>query len=178
MKKAVPAAGLALAAAAALAFAATAHGQDASPVADPSITAYSHAEDMVTARILQMVEIEALQLRMEAYAAGAEDDPDLMRSLAYSVSSLMLAVPHLFPSTTNFMELPHSEDVSTVALPAIWQDFETFYALAIGVSDVALETAQAEDEATLKAGIAAIRQGCDACHASFMQAYAPPIPPL
>jgi cytochrome c556 len=86
---------------------------------------------------------------------------------------MLLAVPHLFPPTTNLYD-PKAETPATLALPAIWKDFATFYALA-GAAAKAAE-AMAENpggKSELRAAGRALRASCDACHALFLRPYSP-----
>ena len=42
---------------------------------------------------------------------------------------MLLALPHLFPPTTNLYD-PKAAQPATLALPPIWKDFDSFYTLA------------------------------------------------
>jgi cytochrome c556 len=89
------------------------------------------------------------------------------------IGAMLLAVPHLFPPTTNHFD-PKVRDPETLALPAIWKDFGTFYRLAAAASAAAEKMAEAEGDANLRQASLALRASCDACHTLFLRKYQPP----
>lgn len=156
------------------------YGQDAvtgegAAMTGPGWTGLTHPDDIIMARQLLMAELAALIAPLDLYSVGGEGDLPAMQAAADSISSLLLITPHLFPPTTDVYE---DEDASapTVALPAIWEDFDTFYDLAAETSDLAFEISMINDPEEFRIGAGQLRMTCDACHASFMQEYTLEIP--
>jgi cytochrome c556 len=85
---------------------------------------------------------------------------------------MLLAVPHLFPPTTNLYD-PKAEIPATLALPAIWKDFPTFYKLAGAAADAAKAMSETSGKEPLHAAGARLRASCDACHALYLRPYQP-----
>jgi len=135
-------------------------------------TGMTHAEAIVAARRAVMLEVERLMRPLDAHAAGEPADPDMLREAAGTISTFLLAVPHLFPPTTDLYDAS-AEIPATVARSEIWQDFDAFYELAETAAAAAADalTASAPD---LPAAAARLREACDACHARFMRSYSPP----
>ena len=169
--KRIPVTRTALAAAAALVGLVLA--ADAAPGDGPGWTGITNPKDVINAREELMEEIEHVMQPIDTFEV--EDLPDLnqLRLAANTVHVMLLAVPHLFPPTTNLYD-PKAETPATLALPAIWKDFATFYALA-GAAAKAAE-AMAENpggKAGLRAAGRALRASCDACHTLFLRPYSP-----
>ena len=97
----------------------------------------------------------------------------LLRENATSLEALLLALPHLFPPTTNQFD-PSALDPPTTALPTIWQRFPAFLTFAESAERAAAALREANDTEALSAASARLRGACDACHASFMKPYTPP----
>jgi hypothetical protein len=89
---------------------------------------------------------------------------------AEAIGAMLLAVPHLFPPTTNIYN-PAGPEFPTLALPKIWQQFDTFYGLAMSASAVAEQMAEASDDAALRAASLKLRASCDACHKLYQRPF-------
>lgn len=151
---------------------AVAQGENPVPTDAPGWTGMTHPEDIVAARRAVMLELERLIRPLDSHAAGETGDPDALREAAGTISTLLLTVPHLFPPSTDLYD-PNEEIPSTLARPEIWQDFESFYALAEAAAHAAADTLTA-GAAGLPQAAAHLRETCDACHAGFMRTYTPP----
>jgi cytochrome c556 len=149
-----------------------AFGDQLAPTDGPGWTGVTNPKDVIAAREGLMVEIERIMRPIDSFTIGEPADPDDLRSTAATVSQMLLAVPHLFPPTTNVYD-PDAETPETIALPAIWKDFSTFYALAAASSAAATQLASMTDVESLKAGGKALRASCDACHTLFLRPYVP-----
>lgn len=161
-------AGVALAATAvAAAFAA-----DPVPKAGPGWTGLTEPEELIEAREALMVEMERIMRPLDSYTIGEPAAPEDLRSVAQTVSQMMLAVPHLFPPTTNLYD-PNVPIPKTLALPPIWQNWAAFEKLAEASHEEAEKVAKMQTPAELKAGALALRATCDACHAGFLRPYVP-----
>ncbi len=152
--------------------AATAFAADPAPKNAPGWTGITEPAKVIEAREALMVEIERIMRPLDSYTIGEPADPEDLRSIAQTVSQMLLALPHLFPPTTNLYDAK-AETPKTLALPPIWQNFAAFQKMA--------ETAQAQAEKVtkmktpdeLKAGALALRATCDACHVVYLRPYVP-----
>jgi cytochrome c556 len=100
---------------------------------------------------------------------------DQLHLQAEAVAAMLQAVPHLFPPTTNLYN-PKGPEFPTLALPAIWQSFDTFYKLAMSASEAADEFAETKGDEPLRAASKKLRNSCDACHALYLRKYVPQKP--
>jgi len=136
-------------------------------------TGVTSPEEVIEARRLLMVETERLMKPIDTFTLGGAADLAALRSAAVTIEPMLLALPHLFPPTTNRYE-PSSIEQSTIALPAIWEDFATFEALAAAAEGAAVTMATTDGEESLRAAARNLRASCDACHVLFTKPYAPP----
>ena len=104
---------------------------------------------------------------------GQLKDVEQLRFNAEVVGAMLKAVPHLFPPTTNLYD-PKALTPQTIALPAIWQNWDAFYRLAQNSSKAAEEFAQAKGGPAMRAASRRLRASCDACHTPFLRKYEPP----
>lgn len=137
-------------------------------------TGRTHVEGVIEARGELMEHIEGLMLPIDESTIKPVTDPELLRHNAGLISAMLHAVPHLFPPTTNLYD-PANVTPKTLALPAIWEHFEDFYAAAETAITAAEELAQTTDISKLPAASAKLRNGCDGCHALYLRKYQPPV---
>jgi cytochrome c556 len=156
--------------AAALALAAASAAQQA-PTEGAGWTSLTRPTDVIAARQALMMEIERLMRPVDTYAAGEPATPASIREAAVSVAAMLRVIPHLFPPTTNV----YSADPATptLALPPIWDDFESFERVAAASSAAAEALTAAPDGDALRKAAQALRATCDACHARFLRPYVP-----
>lgn len=147
--------------------------QDTAPGEAPGWTGITHPQDVVTARQALMFEVQRLMKPIDSYSAGVATDTVELRANAGMIATMLLAVPHLFPPTTDLYDAD-SESPATLALPAVWQSFETFYELSSAASAAATEMASMTDESDLRQAATDLRAACDACHAVYLRTYVPP----
>jgi cytochrome c556 len=140
----------------------------------PGWTGLTEPEEVIEARRLLMVEAERLMKPIDEFSIGQPGDPAALRSAATTLEPLLLALPHLFPPTTNLFD-PAAHDPPTVALPTIWQRFAAFKTFAESAERAAAALASAEDGEPLRTASARLRGACDTCHAAFMKPYRPPV---
>jgi cytochrome c556 len=100
-------------------------------------------------------------------------DVERLHSNADVIGAMLLAVPHLFPPTTNRYD-PATKLPETLALPAIWRDFSSFDALAGVAAKAAASVVGANTSESLRAASLKLRASCDACHALFLRKYEGP----
>ena len=136
-------------------------------------TGLTEPAEVIEARRLLMVEAERLMKPIDEYSIGLPGDPAALRSAATTLEPLLLALPHLFPPTTNLFD-PAAHDPPTVALPAIWQRFAAFQTFAESAERAAAALAAAE-EASRARRERAHAAACDTCHTAFMKPYTPPV---
>ena len=146
---------------------------DAVPGQGPGWTGITNPKDVITARQELMEEIENLMQPIDTIQVEDVDDPDRLRASAATLSAMLLALPHLFPPTTNRYD-PKAEQPATLALPAIWKDFGSFYTLAAAASSAAQTMAETKGKEPLRTASRRLRASCDACHALYLRKYEPP----
>jgi cytochrome c' len=143
----------------------------AEPSDGPGWTGVTSPKDVIAARGELMEEIEHLMQPIDTFQVVDTDNLNALRLAANTVHVMLLAVPHLFPPTTNLYD-SKAETPVTLALPAIWKDFDTFYRLAAAASKAAETMADTPaSKQQLRAEGLALRASCDACHALFLRPY-------
>ncbi|HUQ52993.1 MAG TPA: cytochrome c [Gammaproteobacteria bacterium] len=136
-------------------------------------TGLTDPDEVIEARRALMDEAERLMKPIDEYSIGLPHDAESLHSAATTLERLLLALPHLFPPTTNQYD-PDAHDPLTIALPAIWQRFAAFQSFADSAEHAAAALATAEDGEPLRAASTRMRAACDTCHAAFMKPYTPP----
>lgn len=136
-------------------------------------TGLTEPEEIIEARRLLMIEAERLMKPIDSYSIGQPGDAATLRSNAVTLEPILLALPHLFPPTTNLFS-PNAHETPTIALPAIWDRFAAFQTFAESAEKAAAALAAAEDGEPLRAASARLRASCDTCHAAFTKPYTPP----
>jgi cytochrome c556 len=139
----------------------------------PGWTGITNPKDVITARQELMEHIELLMEPIDTIQVEPVHDPDRLRAAAETVSAMLLAVPHLFPPTTNLYD-PKVQMPETLALPGIWKNFASFYQLATAASNAAQAMGTAQGDEPLRAASRTLRASCDACHTLYLRPYAPP----
>lgn len=147
--------------------------QQVAAVEGPGWTGLTEPGEVIEARRLLMAETERLMKPIDEFSIGRPGDADALRSAATTLEPLLLALPHLFPPTTNLFD-PAAHDPPTIALPTIWQRFAAFQTFAESAERAAAALAAADDGEPLRAASARLRAACDNCHAGFMKPYTPP----
>jgi cytochrome c556 len=145
----------------------------ASPPQGPGWTGLTEPEEVIEARRVLMIEAERLIMPIDAFTIGAPADPDVLRENARAIEAMLLSLPHLFPPTTNRYD-PTVLESATVALPAIWQNFDAFLAQAEAAEMAAAALLATADDDSLRVAAMRLRAACDACHAAYMKPYTPP----
>jgi len=145
---------------------------DPAPRDGPGWTGLTQPQKIIEAREALMVEIERIMRPLDSYTIGEPADPEDLRSIAQTVSQMLLAVPHLFPPTTNLFDAK-AQTPKTLALPPIWQSFAAFEKMAEAAEAQAERVAKMKTPDELKAGALALRASCDACHAVYLRPYVP-----
>jgi cytochrome c556 len=146
---------------------------DAAPGQGPGWTGITNPKDVITARQELMEHIEVLMEPIDTIQVKDTNDLDKLRGNAETISAMLLAVPHLFPPTTNLYD-PKAPMPETLALPPIWKNFGSFYKLAAAASSAAEAMAETKGKASLKTASLELRASCDACHALYLRPYVPP----
>lgn len=146
---------------------------DARPGTGPGWTGLSQPKAMITARQELMEHIELLMQPIDTLTVEPVKDAQQVRTNAEVIGAMLLAVPHLFPPTTNRFD-PKAAEPETLALPAVWKSFDAFYRLAQASSRAAEAMAQATGEPAMRQASLQLRASCDACHAAYLRRYEPP----
>ncbi len=155
-------------------FSAGALAADATP-AGPGWTGLSKPKDVIHARGELMEHMEELMRPIDTITVtpGPVKDVDQLHFNAEVVGAILSAVPHLFPPTTNLYD-PKVTSPATIALPAIWQNWDTFYRLAQAAAKSAEEFAQTKGGPALRPASRRLRASCDACHTLYLRKYESP----
>ncbi len=148
-------------------------GQSPPPPGAPGWTGLSRPQDVITARQELMEEAEKLMQPIDTTQVKDVTDAGGVRAAAGTVSAMLLALPHLFPPTTNLYD-PASQTPATLALPAIWKNFGHFYSLATQAASAAQILSETQGKAQLRAASLRLRGACDACHTLYLRHYDPP----
>ena len=145
------------------------------PPATPGWTGLSNPKDVIHARGELMEHMEELMRPIDTITVtpGPVKDVDQLHFNAEVVGAILTAVPHLFPPTTNLYD-PKVTSPATIALPAIWQNWDSFYRLAQAASKSAEEFAQTQGGPALRAASRRLRATCDACHTLYLRKYESP----
>lgn len=143
---------------------------DPAPGEGPGWTGITDPMGVIEARQALMLEIEQLMQPIDTYTVDDSVDRDEIRAAAHTISVMLMAVPHLFPPTTNIYE-PDNNLTPTLALPRIWEDFSTFTAMATAASSAATSLSEATGPDDLRQGALALRGSCDACHELHLRPY-------
>ena len=90
---------------------------------------------------------------------------------ADTISIMLMAFPHLFPSSSNQWRPNAKRDPArdTFASPALWASYADFYRQAAAASRIAFKASRAKREADFKTHFAALRSACDSCHAAYLK---------
>jgi cytochrome c556 len=90
---------------------------------------------------------------------------------ADTISIMLMAIPHLFPASTNQWKPNVERDpaTDTYASPDLWTNFADFYQRASDASKTALEAARARRPEDFRARIGELRAQCNACHALYQK---------
>ena len=145
----------------------------AAPGSEPGWTGITEPNEVIEARRALMTEAETLMKPVDNFIVGEPGDAATLRANAAAIEPMLLALPHLFPPTTNLFD-PEAHDPPTTALPAIWQRFPAFQTFAESAERAAAALAMSEDGEPLREASARLRASCDACHAAFTKPYVPP----
>jgi cytochrome c556 len=91
---------------------------------------------------------------------------------AETISTMLMAFPHMFSHRTNQWKPGVDRDpaTDTFASPTVWTDYADFYRRAASASKLAFDASRAKRAVDFKPLIAELRTNCDACHAIYMKA--------
>ena len=86
---------------------------------------------------------------------------------AETISTMLMAFPHLFPPATNQWKAGETRDpaTDTFANPQLWSNFADFYQRATEASKIAWNASRARRADEFRPLIGQLRQRCNACHA-------------
>jgi cytochrome c556 len=90
---------------------------------------------------------------------------------ANTISVMLLAFPHMFPTSTNQWKPNVARDPAfdTYAAPNLWTHFSDFYKRAADASKTALNAARAKSAEDFRSRIIELRAHCNACHALYQK---------
>jgi cytochrome c556 len=130
------------------------------------------AKDTIFARKILMGAIDMNMDEIETMLAP-EGKLDLAEGQEHSetISTMLMAFPHLFPPATNQWKVGATRDpaTDTFASPDVWTNFADFYARASEASKIAWSASRAKRPAEFRGFIGQLREHCNACHALNMK---------
>ena len=90
---------------------------------------------------------------------------------AETISTRLMAFPHMFPPATNQWTAGADRDpaTDTFASPDVWTNFANFYQRAAEASKLAFDASRKKRGNEFKLLISQLRTACNGCHASFMK---------
>ncbi|MEW6449024.1 MAG: cytochrome c [Pseudomonadota bacterium] len=149
--------------AAMVAMSAAALGQDQNPA--PSKDTIFARKILMGAIDMNMDEIETM-LAPEGKLELAEGQEH-----AETISTMLMAFPHMFPASTNQWKQGADRDpaLDTFASPDVWTKFDDFYRRATAASKLAYDASRAKRESTFRPMIVELRAACNGCHAAYMK---------
>ena len=151
----------------------TAIAANAVPGQGQGWTGVTNPKALITARQELMEHMEILMQPIDTITVSEVRNVDQLHENAEVLGAILLAVPHLFPPTTNLYD-PGVTMPATLALPPIWQNFDSFYSLAAAASKAAEAFAATKGNEPLRAASRKLRASCDACHTLYLRKYQPP----
>ena len=126
------------------------------------------AKDTIFARKILMGAIDMNMDEIETMLAP-EGKLDLAEGQehAETISTMLMAFPHLFPPATNQWKAGAERDpaTDTSASPELWTNFADFYQRADEASKIAWSASRAKRAADFRGFIGQLRERCNACHA-------------
>jgi cytochrome c556 len=126
------------------------------------------AKDTIFARKILMGAIDMNMDEIETMLAP-EGKLDLAEGQehAETISTMLMAFPHLFPPATNQWKPGAARDpaTDTSASPKLWMNFADFYARADEASKLAWSASRAKRASDFRGFIGQLRERCNACHA-------------
>jgi len=90
---------------------------------------------------------------------------------AETISTMLMAFPHMFPASTNQWTAGADRDPAndTFASPEVWTNMDDFYERATAASKLAYEASRAKRPDTFRPLISELRTACNSCHAIYMK---------
>jgi cytochrome c556 len=129
-------------------------------------------KDTIFARKILMGAIDMNMDEVEAMLApGGKLVLSDAQEHAETISTMLMAFPHLFPPATNQWK-PGAERnpaTDTFANPGLWSNFSDFYQRAAEASKIAWSASRAKRADEFRPLIGQLRQRCNACHALNMK---------
>ena len=150
---------------AAAAIAALTFGMAAEPARVQELPA---AKDTIFARKILMGAIDMNMDEIETMLAP-EGKLELAEGQehAETISTMLMAFPHMFPPATNQWKAGAERDpaTDTFASPELWKNFADFYARATEASKIAWSASRARRPDEFRTFIVQLRARCNGCHA-------------
>jgi cytochrome c556 len=127
--------------------------------------------DVILARKSLMDSIGNNMMEIEAMTGSGKINLLKGQGHADSISSMLMAFPHLFPPNTNtwMANAPLDPSTGTFTDPSLWKEYAFFYKQARASSDYAHDASHAGDAEEFKKLVVQLRLTCDTCHAAFQK---------
>jgi cytochrome c556 len=130
-------------------------------------------KDAIFARKILMGAIDARMDEIEIMLApeGKLDSAEAQEH-ADTISIMLMAFPHMFPTETNQWKPGAKRDpaTDTFASPDLWANFGDFYQRASMASKIAQDASNTKRLDEFKRLIGELRAACNGCHGSYMKA--------
>ena len=129
-------------------------------------------KDTIFARKILMGDIDMNMDHIETMLAP-EGKLDLAEGQehAETISTMLMAFPHMFPASTNQWTAGADRDpaTDTFASPEIWKNMGDFYQRATAASKLAYEASRGSRSDSFRPLIMELRAACNSCHATYMK---------
>jgi cytochrome c556 len=104
-------------------------------------------------------------------SAGQTIDLDVAHEHADTISVMLMAFPHLFPTSTDQWKPNVDRDPArdTYASPDVWEKFGDFYKRASAASKIAFTASRAKNDDDFKKAIGSLRADCNSCHEAYLK---------
>jgi cytochrome c556 len=129
-------------------------------------------KETIFARKILMSAVEMNMEAMDTLIAGEKIDIADIQEHADAVSIMLLAFPHMFPSSTNQWrddDKDRDPATDTYASPAVWTNFADFYRQATAASKLALDIARNKQVNEVKGLVAQLWATCHGCHSTYLK---------
>jgi cytochrome c556 len=128
-------------------------------------------KDVIFARKILMGSVGENMDEIDTVIETGDIDLAHVAGHADSISVSLMVFPHLVPPASNEWKEGATRDpaIDTFASPDVWTRFTEFYKMADVASKAAYSASRARDKEEFKKAGIALRQACDACHATFMK---------
>src|SRR5262245_51220551 len=129
-------------------------------------------KETIFARKILMSGVELNMEALDTLIAAEKIDMADISDHADAISIMLLALPHMFPPSTNQWrdgDKDRDPALDTYASPDLWTNFADFYRQATAASKLALDLARTKQEGDVKGLVAQLWATCHSCHSTYLK---------